>query len=252
MTTTGRTNNGWLFQPSLLLLVLFIGLLFLNPASADPTGAEVVSNSTDYGPINTPGQRADNRSTITTMVLNVVQQDQYWKAYVGNVTGVLTLDDGNDFTIYDWSLTGVTITGEVYASRFNSITIAGIGCADDATILSEQTALNMTTTQIDNINRTFNYSEHDSFYVGPYPINESICRTAITYINDTPQADAVASYFHEVLLEDGANQLVYTAIIENNHAGYHENMTYDFQMLVGESGVETTPKTYYFFTEIAS
>jgi len=239
---------------ALFLLVIalpFSLLLFLPGASALPSGASVTYVSNSTASTGTPGNRTDPRSTITTLTLNGVQQDSYWKAYVGNVTGVLTLDDASGNTIYDWSLTGVTLTGEVYASRSNSLSFTGVQCAQQSTITTEETFDNMTSTAVDNINNTFSYQNHSSFLVGSTTISANTCPSTATYINDSPQTVNESAKFQEVLLEDGTTTLIYTTLIEDNTVGFDGN-TYDFQMIVGESDRKSAPTTYYFYTEIGS
>ncbi len=239
---------------ALFLLVLalpFSLLLFLQGVSAAPTGATVTYVSNTTASTGTAGNRTDPRSTITTITLNGVQQDSYWKAYVGNVTGVLTLDDASGNTIYDWSLSGVTLTGEVYASRSNSLSFTSVQCAQQSTISAEEAFNNMTSTGADNINNTFSYRNHTSFLVGSTTISANSCPSTATYINDTAQTVNESAKFQEILLEDDTTTLIYTTLIEDNTAGFDGN-TYDFQMIVGESDRKTSPTTYYFYTEIGS
>ena len=54
------------------------------------------------------------------------QQDSKWKAYIGNVSGSLRLSDSNSQSIYEWTFT--TITGEVFATRNQTITWSGVKC----------------------------------------------------------------------------------------------------------------------------
>ncbi len=234
-----------------LLLASFAALLGLNAVLALPSAARIDYNATDYGPTLAPGNITTERGTITTLILHAAQQNQNWKGYVGNVTGALTLEDAAGYAIYDWSLTGVTIIGEVYTSRHSGVNFGSVDCANTTVISDEQVFHNMTSTQVDNINKTFNWTTHKSFLVGTVPIANSTCRVAYTYINDTPQAASEAASFQEILLQDNAGALVYMTSIENNLLGF-DNRTYDFQMIVAESAVKSTATTYYFWTEIST
>src|SRR4051812_34670706 len=84
-----------------ILLVLAL-LITLSSVTALPTGATITTNSTAATPTPTASNRSDARGTITTIVINGLQQDQNWKAYVGNITGKLSLDNAAGLTIYDW------------------------------------------------------------------------------------------------------------------------------------------------------
>src|SRR3989339_232010 len=96
----------------------------------------------------------DAKGTITTLELNATQQDYKWKAYVGNVTGNLVLDNANAKSIYDWTLG--TITGEVYATRSSStVNWANVSCVNQSVLDAEETALDIVATAVDSINSTF-------------------------------------------------------------------------------------------------
>jgi len=244
--TTGRARAALL-----PLLALFILGIVAIPALADPTGASVTYISNSTAGAGSPGNRTDPRGTITTITLDGLQQDGFWKGYVGNVTGKLTLDDASGNTIYDWNLTGVNITGQVYATRNSSVAFTGIQCATNATIGTEETFDNMTGSSVDSINQTFSGNTHRSFYVGTTPIANSTCRAIATYVNDTAQTANESNPFQEILLEDADSNLIYTTIINQGMAGF-DSALYDFQMIVGESDVKAQPTTYYFFTEITT
>jgi len=228
-------------------LASILSLLLFRIIDAQPSGVDITYNVTetkspapaDY--INTSG------GTFTTLILSAETQNLRWKAYAGNVTGVLTLDDSGNYSIFQWTLT--TITGEVYATRNNSVTWSGIRCANESDIIAEEIALNHTTSHSDSINSTFSYKIHRSFYVGNVQINQSSCRSTFTWANDTAQTPSVDAPFQEVLLEDGTN-FIYSTFIDDNTQGFNFNK-YDFQMIVAEKGVGNYPATpYYFYMEL--
>ena len=87
------------------LIVIFAVFLLAMAAFisyADPSGTTISSNTTSTAPTLPPASRNDSGGTITTMILNTIQQNAKWKAYIGNITGSLTLDDANNKTIFDW------------------------------------------------------------------------------------------------------------------------------------------------------
>src|SRR3989338_9850945 len=104
-----KTANNWAGKIWSIVLVIII---LLPIVSALPSGPVIIYNqSLNVTPqpavqITTPG------GSFTTLVLNATTQTPRWKAYVGNVTGKLALDDASAKSIFDWSL--ASGTGEVY------------------------------------------------------------------------------------------------------------------------------------------
>lgn len=234
----------------LLLLCGVIAIIF-SFVAAEPTGASITYNSTDPGPTVSPSGINTSRGTISTILLEATQQDQYWKGYVGNVSAALSLDDSNGYTIYDWNLVGVTVTGKVYAARNNNADFTSVVCANASTITTEQTFNNMSGTQVDNINATFNETLHQGFLVGTTTISNSSCPALYTYTNSTGQTASESADWQEVLLQDSSANVIYTTFITSGDPGYNNN-NYDFQMIVAESDRKATPTTYYFWTEIST
>jgi hypothetical protein len=226
--------------------LLVAAYLAIHMATALPSGSTITTNATAGTPNPTPSNRTDTRGTITTILLNSVQQDQYWKGYVGNISGRLSLDDASGNTIYDWPLS-LTKIGEVYLSRASSPTFSNVSCANINNITAEEAYFGMTSLQSDNINKTFNATNHQAFFVGSQSITANSCRSALTYINDTAQSVNNA-YFAELVLMDIAQNLIYTTIINSSTHGF-SGLVYDFQMIVPESAVNSST-TYYFFTEL--
>jgi hypothetical protein len=227
-----------------------LGMLLLSSfVHALPAGP-VVTYVSDTTAATLTANRSDAKGTITTVTMSIGQQDYKWKGYVGNVTGNLVLDDANAKSLYDWTLG--SITGEVYATRSSStINWANVSCVNQTVINAEQTALSISATSVDNINRTFSSTSHKSFLVGSKNIANSTCRSTATYVNDSPQVVNETAVFQEVLLRDDfANSMIYTTFIENDQLGYDGASTYDFQLLVAEDESSSTPSTYYFYVEL--
>ncbi|MGV8150812.1 MAG: hypothetical protein ACP5NV_03740 [Candidatus Woesearchaeota archaeon] len=230
-----------------ILAVLVLSSLFSSFVNSLPAGPVInyVSNST-AAPFSA-NRSQDEKGTITVITLTSTQQDYKWKAYVGNVSGKLALDDGTAYTIYDWSLG--TPTGEVYVTRSSSISWSSIGCANQTVINAEELSVSMSSSATDSINSTFASSIHRSFLVGTTSIVNSTCRSIATYVNDTAQVIDESSVFQEVLLADISGNMVYTTMIENNDQGF-DNNNYDFQLLVAENESSTIPTTYFFYVEL--
>ncbi|MGV8162890.1 MAG: hypothetical protein ACP5N2_06185 [Candidatus Nanoarchaeia archaeon] len=231
----------------LMFGVLFAG--FMSLVFADPMGTTITSNITDTGRTISPANRTDPGGTITTMVLNAIQQDQQWKAYVGNITGSLTLDDSSGYTIYSWSLSASEISGEIFASRSSSLTWSNVNCSSLATVQTEQSALNINDTVTDSIKNTFNFTVHPSMIVAGRTISADSCNATSTFVNDARQVQATAD-FPEILLHDNTN-LIYATRINQDNVGYNGSNTYDFQMIVADNPTVTST-TYYFYAEIGS
>jgi len=245
----GNNDIKWRWNSLLILLVstLLVTLLIMGYTLAQPSGPTIVTNTTlNYTPqtaaqITTPG------GSFTTIVLNATTQTPRWKAYVGNVSGKLALDDSTLKSVFDWSLT--TVTGEVYAARNTSLDWSSIGCADSSAIIAEDTSLNMTSTNPDTINKTFSHTVHRSFYVGTIHIQNSTCRSIATYVNDTAQALDENAKFQEMLLMDSSSKMIYATLINQNTTGFN-NQKYDFQMIVAENEYQASPTTYYMYVEL--
>jgi hypothetical protein len=230
---------------SIASAVLFMVFLSCSVFSV-PQGPTVTSNTTESASVS-PGLNITTAGgSFTTLVLNITMQNFRWKAYIGNVTGKLTLDDARNSTIYDWTL--ATVTGEVYSTRASSTPDWGnIGCASDSVLSQEETALSITTSSEDSINNTFSSTTHKSFEVAGVSITNSSCRAISTYVNDSSQSGTESDLFQEVLLDDNTN-IIYTTILEQDASGY-SNAPLDFQMIVADvEGSSST--TYYFYVEI--
>ena len=241
----------WNTKLSIFSLMLIIStILFSYSVYSVPGGPNIVwvSNTTFVSP--SANRSFDVKGSITTVTMSLTQQDYKWKAYVGNVSGGLALDNANGKSIYDWTLG--TITGEVYATRYSgSIIWINVSCVNTTIVDAEQVALGMSSSSSDDINRTFNYTAHKSFLVGTKNITDSSCPSTATYINGGRQTINNAAPFQEILLRDEVNSvLIYSAMIDNDHAGYDGVSTFDFQMIIGENESSATPTPYYFYLEL--
>ncbi|MCP3682400.1 MAG: hypothetical protein GY861_06880 [bacterium] len=230
-----------------LALILIVSAISVLALPAGPDSMTVVGNSTASPRssmlMNTSG------GSITTLSINGTTQNMRWKAFVGNVTGKLTLDDTNNKTIYDWSYS--VVQGEVYTTRATSVAWNSINCSNTTHIVNEENAMNHTNNPNDNITSTFDARQHDEFYIGTVGITQDSCYSLHTYVNDTTQN----STFQEILLYDdvtidtGGN-MVYATILEQDAFGYN-NATFDFQMIVPEVATGQTSTAYYFYVELS-
>lgn len=234
----------------LALIIAFAIILSLRLGTtsviAAPGGTNIAYNNTEtYTPQPAAGITTAG-GTFTTLLLNTTTQTMRWKAYAGNISGKLTLDDGGNYTIYDWTL--AMISGEVFASRSNSIAWSDINCSNRTNIYSEENSMNISESNDDSINKTFKNTIHKGFVVGDQLIRNSTCPAIATYINDTSQAPLENSTFQEIMLHDGTNA-VFATLLEPNITGFN-NQKYNFQMILPEKGIPSAPTTYYFFAEL--
>ncbi len=231
---------------TIVLIAALIALAGL--ALADPTGSDILFNESETKSPASAEYLNTSGGTFATLRLMAESQNLKWKAYAGNVSGVLTLDDSGDYTIFQWALQDYD--GRVYASRNDSITWSNIDCATILQVNAEQTALNHSLTAEDNINNTFSLNYHKEFFVGTKQILQDSCKSLFTWANDTVQSSPTRdSPFQEVLLSDNSN-LIYTTFVENDVQGFNYN-DYDFQMIVPERGVGGYESTrYYFYLEL--
>jgi hypothetical protein len=228
---------------SVLIILLVQGYLAL----AVPEGANVTFNFTETRTPTSAASIATAGGTFTTLLLNGTTQTLRWKAYVGNATGTLTLDDAGGSTIYDWRL--VSIAGEVYASRSNSIVWSSVNCSPRSLVENETLTMNMSFSSADNLNKTFNMSVHKQFFVGGNRIYNSTCPAIATYVNDSRQVSSESALFQEVLLSDGPH-LVYSTLLEPGQIGF-DRSRYNFQMIVPENEYAGAPTPYYFYLELS-
>ena len=232
----------------IFILAIFISSFYFS--TAVPVGPTITSISNETGTnqgstlINTTG------GSITTMELNMTAQNLKWKAFVGNVSGKLTLADSGNYSIYDWTLS--TVLGEVYATRSSAaVSWGNINCSNLTHMYNEEIALSHTSNPDDNISATFDVKDHEELYIGSVKINTNECYSIHTNVNNQSQS----SDFEEIILYDGTDHqngdIVYATMLEQDLTGYNNNQ-FDFQMIVPENGAPTwtSATPYYFYVEL--
>ena len=224
---------------TIMLVVMLSSLVF-----AQPTGTSITLEDSDSVAVNPPDNRTDAGGTINTIVVDAIQQNPRWKAYIGNITGSLTLDDSDGNTIFNWALEQSDITGEIYSSRSDSIDWGNIACASGGTITSEHSFLGITGTAVDSISNTFNETTHPTITVGTSDFDN--CPATSTFVSSTRQSQAGAD-FPLVLLQDASN-LIFVTPINPSTTGYDGSSLFDFQMILANNPAATT--NYYFYVEL--
>ena len=241
-----------------ITLVAVLAIVGAAIAAAAPEGPGAItvnqsgrrSQTTDSG-LAVPAQAGN----VSQLIINDTRTTTHWQGYYGRITGTIKLDDAKNETLFDWQLANPV--GEVYASNFSTVSWANITCVNftsnisgsgtrsklNASILED--AFNISYTETDGINETFNWTYASSFAVGSTTIDSTYnCPLVYTYVNNASQQ----AKFKEVLLTDNVSA-VFTSLLEQDQVGF-EGSQWDFQMLVPEnSGGGTTD--FYFFVELS-
>lgn len=247
MKSRNQTTRPAVFSIASPLLLTLL-LLSILPAAADfpqPTQPDNMVNISSQSPAPTGGFASNTTGgTITVVNINTTSQNPHWKAYVGNISGRLALQDGASNAIYDWNIS--SMEGEIYATRKSTVVDwNSIVCADETHISAEEDSLNFSSGNEDSIINTFNKKSHAAFYAGLTSLPADSCNSTNLYVNGDASSD-----FEELLLYDGS-YIVYTSLLENRITGFDGN-EYDFQMILPDSGLEGSqaPETYYFYVEL--
>ena len=202
---------------------------------------------------------------ITQLVIAGETITQTWFGVFGNVTGIITLDNGQNRTMYDWNVANPA--GEIYATTLASVNWSTVTCynltnpnTDNYFTKAEfESSLGLGATDDDGVDETFSDANpHDAFYVGTIGFTSGQCPATSMY-NSSQQKDTTR--FQEVLLYNGgettdnssnAGRIIYTALLEDTSVNGFDGTDMDFQMLLGENGhqgdTSTTP--YYFYVEL--
>jgi hypothetical protein len=235
---------------NLIWILVLITVTLVIKVYAVPVGPTVSlqSNSSMAGSSGTIVNHSGGY--IYTVNLQGDQQNDKWKAYVGNITGNLVLRDSDGYSIYDWTTT-TTVSGEVYATR-NATTPSWslINCSNSSHLINENIAINHTTNPEDNITATFNstyvYNSSQKLTIGTIDIYAN-CSGTNLYVNSSNPSD---DSWREVLLWDN-NSVIYTSIISQDSQAYANGTYYDFQMILPENPSSLIQTAYYFYIELS-
>ena len=244
----GASNKKFI-TPILIIFVISLSI-YVTAVPSQPS-ITPISNTTSGTAGIGAASSGDKGGYISTITLNGIQQNYAWKAYVGNISGKLVLEDQAQYSIYEWSISTVG-SGNIYISRNSSVTWGAVNCSNRTVIESEDTYLNLNSSNSNSINKTFNESVHKTFKISGVTYQNSTCPAISTYVNDTLQTNGEANLYQEVLLADSNSNLVYMTMIDPAESGF-DNSLYDFQILVAENEATslTAPITYYFYLELA-
>ncbi len=228
----------------------YLGLHVQDYASIQPSlgsigGPDNMTRGQSQRKPTNPGyaQQAQGRN-ITGISIGGDFRTRSWQGFFGNISNSIILSDGNNNSFYAWHQ--VQPTGEVFASRALDVNFAQIDCSSQEQIYEEEWVLGQNNFSPDRVNITFNRSAHPAFLVSTTSFSQDQCRSTNINVNDAYQQQQ----FYEVLLSDGAQNLIYTAIVDANKIGF-DGTAYDFQIIVGENEHnQSGPTAYYFFVEL--
>jgi hypothetical protein len=259
---------------SIYVLILIIFILFFNSYSSlgVPVGGNLTFINSSRGYVANPNSLEAQAGNVTEFNIYGVSITQAWQGYFGNVTGLITLGDVNNKTLYNWSVSNPV--GEVYAAR-GIVTWSNIQCfnftargtyedyAADASrrgnynLYGKNLSLleaeyNISTNDSDGVDETFTLigaGTHDAFSSASIDFTEGLCRNTRLYGST---GAGVNDQFEEVLLWDpDRNNTVFASILDNDLIGF-DLKQHDFEMLVLEDGHRdnTGITNYYFYVEI--
>lgn len=237
----------WLEKRAILLLVLLTMVIAVaNTAFGAPIGTGPISivgseNGTENKTADTLTAQAGN---VTNINIDSKTITDYWTGFYGDVTGTISLENTAGNVFYNWSL--ATPSGEVYATRGSSVTWASVNCSPAARAEAEDTAVGMTQTDTDSVNKTFyRGGNHSAFSIGGgTTFTADMCDYRTNAFDAT---GAQITDFDQIMLNDSTSA-VYTTIIQDEQAGF-DSGTYDFELLVPST---ISGETYYFYVEITT
>ena len=226
----------------LTILSLFSAML----AFAEPLGVEEVDviQSSRYNDTVNPESVDAQAGNVTQLQLNSTGVTRAWQGFYGNITGQLILADSAGNNFYDWNVS--TPSGQVFASRTDTILWSGVDCISAPSILAEETALGKDANDPDSVTNTFADTNHPSFFIGSSEIES--CASTQAYGSGGTQNNE----FWQVLLEDASENTIYATIIEEAAVNGFNDLPWHFQLLVGENGQpgNEAPTSYFFYVEL--
>ena len=238
---------------SIILSFMIVGLLsiFVHGLTSNPEGPETLTRGlSENGFTNTPKMTLAEAGNITSLIILGRSQTQAWQGYYGNITGYLSLDDANNWTMYDWYL--AEPQGEIIASRQSSIDWVNVNCLNYTSTWSvsdeeNDSAVHILAQEEDGINETFNDTIAGYFTKGALFRDISLGTNTISracWATNTYTNDVMGAYdFIEVILQDeSGGDAIYLTVIEDNvnnsegeRPGFN-NQSHDFQIMVPVDG----------------
>ena len=227
-----------------IVILATLTFLLVGSVSSYPLGAETadVIESSRFNQTIPPTQIDAQAGNVTELSLTGIAVTRFWQGFYGNITGTIILSDATGNNFYDWGITNPT--GQVYASRNDSVSWSDVACPTPVEIEEEETFLGQLETDPDSITNTFSESNHPEFLVGTQLLEN--CPTTQAFSSGGTQDEN----FWQILLSS-EGEMIYTTLIEDTTPEGFDGRPWHFQLLVGENGVQNTnPTPYYFYLEL--
>ncbi|MEA1895377.1 MAG: hypothetical protein U9N36_09300 [Euryarchaeota archaeon] len=226
------------------LVVAFTGIVSATPIGADGTKGANVTRTTFAATTHVAGG-----GNITPIDLSAMQQTEHWQGYYGNVNSVITLDDADGNTMYNW--TNTNTTGEVYAT-LRDLTPLWSSYGGSMNLVSADSNFYLVS-EPDSIENTFTKNSSTGFTMGDTNFPSNSCPTVKT--DGGTEGDAA---WETVLLHNGEWEVfdwIFVGIINETQPSFLAQdggeETCDYQMIVP---INCDPfgqhHTYYFYVEI--
>jgi hypothetical protein len=197
---------------------------------------------------------------VTELLIFGSQQSNHWAGAYGNITGLIVLDDAQNWSMYQWG--GITNPeGEIYAangtvSDWGSVMCMNLssnqpsfnctGQNEECSNLTEiETFFGMTPADADGIDETFN-STLDMIMVGTKPLYN--CQKTNLYVNDTIHTEN--DWNETILTVNNTPTVIFAGILQNDAWGYN-NETWDFQLMIADDGSDAVATPYYMYVELS-
>lgn len=190
---------------------------------------------------------------VTALNFNSTKISSRWQGYYGNVSGVITLDDAVNNTLYNWRI--ASPQGEIYAVNVSTTpTWANVECfnftdpTQNVTFAELESSIGAATTDRDGVNETFNLTYAGSFSAGTKTIVAGDeCPIASLFSSD---AWTGVGFNETILFQNQSDNLViFVSLLEQDRIGF-SGSPLDFEMIVGENGDLAGATNYYFFVEL--
>lgn len=237
----------------LAVVLLVWAAIAVNAAPGTPES--ITQNSTDRRTIGGAGVPINAQAgNISMLLVSATKLTNHWQGYYGEVSGTITLDDAENYSMYNWEL--ATPQGEIYAVNNSDVpSWTSVRCLNGSSLMNYtqvESAFGMDSGDGDRANVTFSVKNHPAFSVGStVNFGANQCRGINLWQNDTSVA---ANDFSEVILMDSTTfeSVIFAAILTSDKPAYkNDSTTADFQMIVPENGDTVAATPYYFYVELS-
>jgi len=237
-----------------LLVITAVATLATTPTGPDSVIVRRSSTRSDFS--EPPKSLNAEAGNLTELEVNITQQTDHWQGYYGNITGVITLDDASNNTMYSWTGT-INAKGNIYATTntvsnwpqvecMNTTERPGFNCTGEDEICLNISSVHSTYGMVDSDGDTVAKTFTSTNKITVDTLTLTNCPATNLYENSTAQSKK----WNETLLTiNNTNNLIFAVQLENDKYGFN-NQTWDFQIMVAENDAAGTTQ-YYFYVELA-